>query len=105
MDTFDDLWEQAEINQRALVAAGAATGFVAGFAMSTQPVQAQTMIVTARAASRSPKTWASGTLATIGRISSKVFNCVTSPYSATARLHPRPIIAGRLGAHAGVVQK
>jgi carboxymethylenebutenolidase len=46
MDTFDHLWEQAEMNRRELLVAGAATGFVAGFAMSVQPVQAQTMIVT-----------------------------------------------------------
>jgi carboxymethylenebutenolidase len=46
MDRFDKLWEQAEISRRALLAAGAATGFVAGFALSTQPVQAQTVILT-----------------------------------------------------------
>lgn len=46
MDTFDHLWEEAEVTRRELLAAGAATGFVAGFAMSTQPVQAQTMVVT-----------------------------------------------------------
>jgi carboxymethylenebutenolidase len=46
MDTFDNLWKEAEITRRRLIAAGAATGFVAGFALSVQPVQAQTMIVT-----------------------------------------------------------
>ena len=46
MDTFDDLWERAEITRRELVGAGVATGFVAGFAASVQPVMAQTMIVT-----------------------------------------------------------
>ncbi len=46
MDTFDHLWEEAEVTRRALIAAGAATGFVAGFALSVQPVQAQSMIVT-----------------------------------------------------------
>lgn len=46
MDTFDHLWEEAEVTRRELLAAGAATGFVAGFAMSTQPVQAQTVVVT-----------------------------------------------------------
>jgi hypothetical protein len=34
MDTFDDLWEEAEATRRDLVAAGATTGFVAGFALS-----------------------------------------------------------------------
>lgn len=46
MSQFDDLWKQAELNRRQLIGAGAATGVVAGFAMSTQPVQAQTVIVT-----------------------------------------------------------
>ena len=46
MDTFDDLWRQAELTRRKLIAAGAASGFVAGFALSAQPVMAQTMIVT-----------------------------------------------------------
>lgn len=46
MDTFDDLWEAADITRRELIATGATTGFVAGFALSAQPVQAQTMIVT-----------------------------------------------------------
>lgn len=46
MDRFDDLWEEAEATRRELVAAGAETGFVAGFALSAQPVTAQTMIVT-----------------------------------------------------------
>lgn len=38
MGQFDDLWQQAELNRRELIGAG--------FALSTQPVQAQTMIVT-----------------------------------------------------------
>ena len=46
MDNFDDLWRQAELTRRKLIAAGAASGFVAGFALSAQPVMAQTMIVT-----------------------------------------------------------
>jgi len=46
MDNFDDLWRQAELTRRKLIAAGAASGFVAGFALSVQPVMAQTMIVT-----------------------------------------------------------
>jgi|SRR5581483_5002455 len=46
MDAFDDLWRQAEMTRRKLIAAGAASGFVAGFALSAQPVMAQTMIVT-----------------------------------------------------------
>ena len=46
MDQFDDLWERAEISRRELIASGAATGFVAGFALSVQPVAAQTMILT-----------------------------------------------------------
>jgi dienelactone hydrolase len=46
MATFDDLWQQAELTRRKLIAAGAASGFVAGFALSAQPVMAQTMIVT-----------------------------------------------------------
>ena len=46
MDMFDDLWQQAELTRRKLIASGAASGFVAGFALSAQPVMAQTMIVT-----------------------------------------------------------
>ncbi len=46
MDTFDKLWELAELNRRQLLASGAATGFVTGYAASVQPVMAQTMIVT-----------------------------------------------------------
>jgi carboxymethylenebutenolidase len=49
MDSFDDLWEQAELTRRELVAAGAATGYIAGFAASAQPVMAQTAIVTSAA--------------------------------------------------------
>ena len=46
MGVFDDLWQQAELTRRKLIASGAASGFVAGFALSAQPVMAQTMIVT-----------------------------------------------------------
>ena len=46
MDRFDELWKLSEMNRRQLIAAGTATGFVTGFAMSTQPVHAQTLIVT-----------------------------------------------------------
>ncbi len=46
MEMFDDLWQQAELTRRKLIASGAASGFVAGFALSAQPVMAQTMIVT-----------------------------------------------------------
>jgi carboxymethylenebutenolidase len=45
-DDMDRLWAAAEISRRALLASGALTGFVAGFAAATQPVMAQTMIVT-----------------------------------------------------------
>jgi carboxymethylenebutenolidase len=46
MDTFDKLWELAELNRRQVLATGAATGIVTGFAASVQPVMAQTMIIT-----------------------------------------------------------
>jgi carboxymethylenebutenolidase len=46
MSNFDHLWEEAELTRRQLIAAGVASGFVAGFALSVQPVQAQTMILT-----------------------------------------------------------
>lgn len=46
MSTMDKLWQQAEVTRRELIASGAVTGVVAGFAASTQPVMAQTMIVT-----------------------------------------------------------
>src|SRR5262245_7537666 len=46
MAQFDELWQQAELTRRKLIASGAATGFVAGFALSVQPVMAQTMVVT-----------------------------------------------------------
>ena len=46
MDVFDELWERAELDRCELIAAGAAAGFVAGFAMSVQPVAAQTIILT-----------------------------------------------------------
>ena len=46
MGMFDDLWQQAELTRRKLIASGAASGFVAGFALSAQPVMAETMIIT-----------------------------------------------------------
>jgi carboxymethylenebutenolidase len=46
MDKFDELWDRAELDRRELIAAGAAAGFVAGFAMSVQPVAAQTIVLT-----------------------------------------------------------
>jgi carboxymethylenebutenolidase len=46
MDVFDNLWQQAELTRRKLIAAGAASGFVAGFALSAQPVMAQTVVIT-----------------------------------------------------------
>jgi carboxymethylenebutenolidase len=46
MDTFDTLWRDAELSRRQVLATGATTGIVAGFAASVQPVVAQTMIVT-----------------------------------------------------------
>ena len=46
MSAFDKLWTQAEFDRRALLAGGAATGFVSGFAAATQPIMAQTAIVT-----------------------------------------------------------
>ena len=46
MTHFDRLWETADLTRRSLIASGAATGFVAGFAASVQPVMAQTMIMT-----------------------------------------------------------
>lgn len=45
-DPMDKLWAQAEMNRRELMAAGALTGIVAGFAAAVQPVRAQTMIIT-----------------------------------------------------------
>jgi carboxymethylenebutenolidase len=46
MTHFDRLWETADMTRRKLIASGAATGFVAGYAASVQPVMAQTMIAT-----------------------------------------------------------
>ncbi|KAB2911410.1 MAG: dienelactone hydrolase family protein [Hyphomicrobiaceae bacterium] len=46
MDTCDDPGKQVELTRRKLIASGAATGFVAGFALSVQPVVAQSPIVT-----------------------------------------------------------
>ena len=43
---WDQLWKEAEVTRRQLVAAGAATGVIAGFAQSVQPVMAQTAIIT-----------------------------------------------------------
>ena len=45
-DPMDRLWQAAEINRRELIASGAITGIVAGFAAAVQPVMAQTMIMT-----------------------------------------------------------
>jgi hypothetical protein len=52
VDTFHDVWRQAEPTRRKLIASGAASGFVAGFALSAQPVMAQTTIVTERSIGR-----------------------------------------------------
>jgi carboxymethylenebutenolidase len=46
MIQFDRLWDAADMTRRKLLASGAATGFVAGYAASVQPVMAQTMITT-----------------------------------------------------------
>ncbi len=46
MTQFDRLWETADLTRRTLIASGAATGFVAGYAASVQPVMAQTMVAT-----------------------------------------------------------
>ena len=46
MGHFDRLWEIADLTRRTLLASGAATGAVAGFAAAVQPVMAQTMILT-----------------------------------------------------------
>jgi carboxymethylenebutenolidase len=45
-DAFDTLWASAELSRRQLLAAGAATGTIAGFAASVQPVMAQTVVLT-----------------------------------------------------------
>jgi carboxymethylenebutenolidase len=46
MDTFDKLWDAADLTRRQLLASGAITGVVAGFAASVQPVMAQTTVLT-----------------------------------------------------------
>jgi carboxymethylenebutenolidase len=46
MTTFDRLWDTAEMTRRRLLATGAVTGVIAGFAASVQPVMAQTVIMT-----------------------------------------------------------
>jgi carboxymethylenebutenolidase len=46
MTNIDRLWETGDLTRRTLIASGAATGFVAGYAASVQPVMAQTMIAT-----------------------------------------------------------
>ena len=45
-DSFASLWASAELSRRQLIAAGAVTGTIAGFAASVQPVMAQTTILT-----------------------------------------------------------
>jgi carboxymethylenebutenolidase len=46
MTQFDNLWTFAEVSRRRLLKSGAATGVIAGFAASVQPVMAQTVIIT-----------------------------------------------------------
>lgn len=46
MSHFDRLWETADLTRRTMIASGAVTGFVTGFAAAVQPVMAQTMIMT-----------------------------------------------------------
>jgi carboxymethylenebutenolidase len=46
MTQFDNLWTFAELSRRRLLTSGAATGVIAGFAASVQPVMAQTVILT-----------------------------------------------------------
>lgn len=46
IDQMDTLWAATEINRRDLLATGAVTAFVTGYAAATQPVMAQTMVVT-----------------------------------------------------------
>ena len=46
MSQFDRLWDSADLTRRTMLASGAATGFVAGFAASVQPIMAQTMVTT-----------------------------------------------------------
>jgi carboxymethylenebutenolidase len=46
MDHMEWLWTAAEISRRELIATGAITGFAAGYADATQPVMAQSMVLT-----------------------------------------------------------
>ena len=46
MDQIDRLWDSADLTRRKLIASGAATGVIAGFAAAVQPVMAQTMVST-----------------------------------------------------------
>ena len=46
MDTMDKLWEVAEANRRQVLATGATSGVVTGYAASVQPVMAGTVILT-----------------------------------------------------------
>ncbi len=46
MSQIDRLWESADMTRRSLLASGAASGAVAGFAAAVQPVMAQTMVST-----------------------------------------------------------
>ncbi|MDX2201591.1 MAG: dienelactone hydrolase family protein [Hyphomicrobiaceae bacterium] len=46
MDRSDALWTLAEADRREAAAGGTATGHAGGFALSTQPVAAQTLVVT-----------------------------------------------------------
>ncbi len=46
MSVFEKLWDEAERTRRQILATGATTGAVAGFALSVQPVVAQTAIIT-----------------------------------------------------------
>jgi carboxymethylenebutenolidase len=45
-DAFDHLWQAAELSRRQVLASGAATGTILGFAACVQPVMAQTVILT-----------------------------------------------------------
>ena len=46
IDPMDKLWKLADVNRRELIASGAITGVISGFAAAVQPVMAQTAIVT-----------------------------------------------------------
>ncbi len=46
MTHIDRLWASADATRRKVLASGAATGVIAGFAASVQPVMAQTMVAT-----------------------------------------------------------